>query len=105
VFNPTQRDYDGDGFADACDHCPSVATPANIVIVTGDVNCPNDGVIDVTDIYHLLNYLFSGGPTPCPVVQTGDVNCDGQLDVLDLVALVNYVFQGGPALCNRCALP
>jgi hypothetical protein len=30
--------------------------------VPGDVN--GDGVVDVSDVFYLINYLFAGGPAP-----------------------------------------
>jgi hypothetical protein len=29
----------------------------------GDLNC--SGIIDVSDIIYLLNYMFKSGPAPC----------------------------------------
>jgi hypothetical protein len=40
----------------------------------GDVN--GDGVINVSDVVYLINYLFINGPVP-PPLQAGDTNCDG----------------------------
>lgn len=72
---------------------------------TGDLN--NDGVPDVFDILYLIDYVFSGGPTPpidptCPHVDRGDVNCDGVDDVFDVVRLIDFVFSGGTPPCDPC---
>ncbi|MFH1337165.1 MAG: dockerin type I repeat-containing protein [Candidatus Zixiibacteriota bacterium] len=58
----------------------------------GDAN--GDGVIDVGDVVHLINYLFKGGPDPNPL-EAGDANCDLIVDVGDVVWLINYLFKGG----------
>jgi hypothetical protein len=59
----------------------------------GDANA--DGVIDIGDVVHIVNYLYRNGPDPDPL-QAGDCNCDGQTDVGDVVYLINYLFKGGP---------
>lgn len=55
-----------------------------------------DGLIELGDVVHLLNYLFKAGPV-CEPLQAGDVNCDGVVDLGDVIHLVNYLFKGGPA--------
>jgi len=62
--------------------------------VRGDVN--GDGVIDISDVVYLLNYLFINGPAPDPL-WLGDATCDGLVDASDLVYLLNYLFAHGPA--------
>jgi hypothetical protein len=61
--------------------------------IRGDVN--GDGVIDIADVVHLLNYLFIGGPAPVPL-EAGDATCDGVVDASDVVYLLNYLFVSGP---------
>jgi len=63
----------------------------------GDVD--GDGVISITDVVYLINYLLKDGPEPVPL-ETGDVNCDGVVDIVDLVYLINYLFKGGPPPCD-----
>jgi hypothetical protein len=60
----------------------------------GDAN--GDGVIDISDVVYLLNYLFINGPAPVPLA-AGDATCDGVVDASDLVYLLNYLFAHGPA--------
>jgi hypothetical protein len=62
--------------------------------IRGDAN--GDGVISVSDIVYLINYLFINGPAPVPL-EAGDANCDGVVSVSDVVYLINYLFAGGPA--------
>jgi len=64
----------------------------------GDANC--DGKVSVSDVTWLINYLFQGGPPPCPIPQSGDVNCDGTISVADVTYLINYLFKGGPPPCD-----
>jgi hypothetical protein len=61
--------------------------------ICGDAS--GDGVIDISDVVYLINYLFVGGPAPVPL-GAGDANSDGVVDVSDVVYLINYLFAGGP---------
>jgi hypothetical protein len=63
----------------------------------GDAN--SDGIVDISDVTYLNNYIFAGGSAPNPLL-AGDSNNDGSIDVSDAVYLVNYIFSGGPAPCS-----
>src|SRR5262245_20789808 len=60
--------------------------------VAGDAN--GDTLVDVNDVFFLINYLFASGPAPAG---PADANGDGHVDVNDVFVLVNYLFAGGPA--------
>jgi hypothetical protein len=62
--------------------------------VPGDANA--DGIVNVSDAVHIINYVFCGGSPPDPYA-AGDCNCDGIVNVSDAVWIINYVFAGGPA--------
>ena len=64
--------------------------------VYGDANA--DGGVDISDAVYLIAYIFSGGPTPQPLL-AGDASCDGAVDISDAVYLIAYIFAGGPAPC------
>jgi hypothetical protein len=66
--------------------------------VSSDVN--GDNSVNVSDAVYLINYVFTGGPEPLPVLMNGDANCDDRVNVSDAVYLINYVFTGGPPPCN-----
>jgi hypothetical protein len=66
-----------------------------IPFIRGDAN--RDGVVDISDVVYLLNYLFIHGPAPVPTLDAGDANCDRVVDASDLVYLLNYLFVNGPA--------
>ncbi|HXH92658.1 MAG TPA: IPT/TIG domain-containing protein, partial [Thermoanaerobaculia bacterium] len=57
----------------------------------------NDGTIDPSDIFFLINYLFMNGPPPHGAggLLSGDANGDGVVDPADIFYLVNYLFLGG----------
>jgi hypothetical protein len=59
----------------------------------GDAN--SDGVVGPGDVVYLINYLYRGGPEPCPM-EAGDTNCDGVMGPGDIVYLLNYLYRGGP---------
>jgi len=60
---------------------------------TGDVN--EDGIINVSDVVSMINYLFIEGPAPNPLA-LGDPNGDCIINTSDVVYLINYLFIGGP---------
>jgi hypothetical protein len=86
----------------AKDYCNADTQAVNVyVYIRGDVNA--DGVINVTDVVYLINYLFLVPPGPAPVPQeAGDANCDGVINVTDVVYLINYLFlvPPGPPPCG-----
>jgi hypothetical protein len=56
-------------------------------------NLNGDAIVDVADVFFLINHLFANGPAPpC----SGDVNGDQAVDVADVFSLINYLFAGGP---------
>jgi hypothetical protein len=74
-------------------------TYPGIEFLCGDVN--KDGVVNVTDVVYLINYLFISGPAPVPILHVGDVNQDEVVNVTDVVYLINHLFIGGPAPCSQ----
>lgn len=66
----------------------------------GDVNPPYPGeqpTLDISDVIHLVNFLFKAGIAPFPYPDQGDVNADGVVELGDLVFLINYLYRSGPA--------
>jgi len=59
----------------------------------GDVTA--NGVIDLEDVLHLINYLYKGGPAPVPL-ETGDADGSGEINLGDALHLINYLYKGGP---------
>jgi len=62
-------------------------------ISRGDAN--GDESINIADAIFIINYIFTQGPPPDPVI-AGDSNCDGWPTIADAVYLVNYIFKSGP---------
>jgi hypothetical protein len=58
----------------------------------GDAN--GDGVVNVADVFYVLNFLFAGGPAP---LGRANVNGGSVIDVADVFYLINFLFAGGPA--------
>jgi len=83
---------DGTGWADTqfvtIEVFPYVPPPAD-----GDLN--QDGVIDLSDVMYLANYIFKEGPAPSPPA-AGDVNGDCFMNVGDIIYLANSYFGLGP---------
>ncbi len=65
----------------------------------GDIDASEEIVL--TDIVYFINYIFSNGPQPNPIV-AADIDCSGKVTVSDVVYLIKYVFAGGPAPCAAC---
>jgi dockerin type I repeat protein len=59
--------------------------------LVGDAN--TDGVVDILDVFQIINRLFAGGFTG---LGCSDVNNDGAVNVSDVFYLINYLFAGGP---------
>lgn len=75
-----------------------VSLPVVLWVYTlGDVN--GDGLVNITDVVYIIDYIFSGGPAPVPLPFVGDVNCDHLTNVTDVVYLIDWIFVGGPAPC------
>jgi len=59
----------------------------------GDEN--GDTLVNVQDVFYLVNHLFSGGPGPA-YEPGSDANSDNELSVQDVFFLLNFLFSGGP---------
>jgi hypothetical protein len=66
------------------------------VFAAGDAT--NDGIVNIADVVHVVNYLYKQGEEPNPV-QSGDATCDGIVDLADVVWLIGYLYKSGPAPC------
>ena len=62
-----------------------------------------DHLIDPSDIFFLVNYLFLGGPVPEGDAgdMSGDANDDGVVDPSDIFYLINYLYMHGPAPASQ----
>ncbi len=67
--------------------------------VYGDAN--GDGIITVSDLLFLINYLFKRGPAPNPL-SAGDPNADCVITVGDVIDITNYLFRMGDPLKRGC---
>lgn len=66
------------------------------VFICGDIDHSGDDP-DISDLVYLIDYMFTGGPSP-PVMEAADVDgSGGDPDIADLVYVVDYMFNGGPA--------
>ncbi len=63
------------------------------IYTCGDVNGQADGV-NISDMTHLVAFLFSGG-TPPPFADAADVNNDTTTNISDMTYLVAYLFSSG----------
>jgi serine protease AprX len=86
---------DGHSETPAVDQDFALVATTKLPYIRGDAN--GDGVIDISDVVYLINYLFIHGPAPIPVLDAGDATCDGVVDASDVVYVINYLFVNGPA--------
>jgi len=77
--------------ADTCTFQLSV-----IDCISGDAD--GNGIVNISDVVTILNYVFSGGlPPACEIAS--DADCSGSISISDAVFLINYIFSGGPEPC------
>jgi len=85
-------------------HCYTVGYSACCMPpIGGNVDFDPGDAIDIADLVWLVDFMFTGGPTP-PCMEEADIDGSGlglPIDISDLVYLVDYMFNGGPppAVC------
>jgi hypothetical protein len=74
-------------------------TLAGALVIAQQFDPNGDHAIDPSDIFYLVNYLFTSGPAPQgdAGIFSGDANGDGTVDPADVFYAVSYLFTGGPA--------
>ena len=60
-------------------------------ITGGDIN--EDSVINVVDIFALVNLIFGSTQLPEGSLADADLNADGTINVVDIIALVNLILD------------
>jgi len=63
----------------------------------GDVNYDGAELIDISDLFYLIDYMFTAGPAPV-CFEEADIDASGSepIDISDLIYLIDYMFRGGP---------
>ncbi len=105
--DPDNRDYSVSEFspcAAAYSPCGEpvgrYAVGCTSTYICGDANA--DGIVNITDAVHLVNYVFvEGSLWPSPPI-AGDANCDNLTNITDVVYLIAYIFDDGPLPCAEC---
>jgi hypothetical protein len=81
--------------------CPAVCFPvATTARPCGDINW--DGVVNLSDMVNLLNYMTLLGAVPPFEYVFADVNCDGRVNIADAQFIIEYIFMGGDIPCTNC---
>jgi CubicO group peptidase (beta-lactamase class C family) len=91
--------------------CNDTSVPAKadtaylqVRVIQEPIHCGDadgSGIISISDVVYLINFIFGGGPAPNPI-NAGDADCNGIVNISDAVYLINYIFAGGPAPCAAC---
>ncbi len=80
-------------------HAKQLFGEAAVIEVNGDVD--GSGIVDITDLVYLIDYVFGGGPVPVSM-NSADVDASCMVDITDITYLVSYYFQGGPSPQAGC---
>ncbi|MCK4607256.1 MAG: hypothetical protein KAU35_08185, partial [candidate division Zixibacteria bacterium] len=85
--------------ADAVNSPQPVSVLLKVWLLHGDLDY--DGLISISDLVYMVDYMFNEGPEPRPELVVADMNCDRLVGVDDLVYLVDYMFNEGPIPCGN----
>ena len=86
------------GHVESIPVAPDASTVIDYRIVCGDAN--GNGVVNLTDVVYIVNWIFLGGPAPVDGSE-GDYNCNGRPNIGDAVYMVNFRSYGA-APCSAC---
>lgn len=64
-------------------------------------DCDANGHLTISDVVALINYIFSGGSAPAPLL-IGDPDCSNMVTISDVVYMINFIFSGGSEPCANC---
>lgn len=92
---PTASPFDG-SYSDLGD---AFVTKVSKGYICGDAD--GSSIVTISDAVLLINYIFSGGPAPDPLL-SGDADCSGGVTSSDAAYLISYIFSGGEAPCAVC---
>jgi len=68
---------------------------SDCVGMCGNVN--GDVSVNVSDVVYMINYIFTDGPAPQPIIACMDSNTDASVNIADAFYVLNYIFLGGGA--------
>jgi len=77
------------------DEVAEIAGVVGVPFRRGDSD--GDGALNLTDGVFVLQFLFSGGPSPL-CLEAADADDDGALSITDGIAILGFLFLGGEPL-------
>lgn len=78
-------------------YCTTLTPLSGCLAKAGDVT--GDGIINLSDIVSIVNFLFKSAPAPSPLCRA-NVTGDANVNLSDIVYLINFIFKSGPAPVN-----
>jgi len=88
--NPNQADVDNDQIGDACDPCNDLVYVLGNT--NGDLNQNGDPVIDIFDLFTLVDYLQEETLNECSK-SVMNINGDSHINILDVVYLMQNLLN------------
>jgi subtilisin family serine protease len=70
------------------------AARALLAVVRGDAD--NSGILTISDVLVITQYIFYGGAPPRPHLLNRDADGSGFVTISDASYLMSYIFTGGP---------
>ena len=90
VYNPDQVDVDSDQIGNMCDPCNDLVYVLGNT--NGDLNQNGDPVINVFDLFTLIDFTIQGSLNECSE-NVMNINSDNHINILDVIELMKNLLN------------